>query len=185
MFCSDEELVSRARMWLRRELQVFSFLSLDDPDTDSTIQPDGNNGGSSSSTRTRVGHRRANNAEFLLEYIVAILKSVDIMGSAGQAEDMLSDFLGRDNTKLFLHELRAWLRSPFTKLEDWDRAVQYGESQAQMESREQGAAQQGTTQDAGARRKGDFYRPKRGDSRNRSARHAPYATGRAHRAKRD
>ena len=180
MFCLDEELVSRARMWLRRELQVFSFLSLDDSDTDSTIQPDGTTGDSSSSTRTPVGRRRANNAEFLLEYIIAILKSVDIMGSAGQAEDMLSDFLGRDNTKLFLHELRAWLRSPFTKLEDWDRAVQYGESQAQRENREQGA-----TQDVGVRRKGDFYRPKRGDSRNSSARHAPYATERAQRTKRD
>ena len=37
---------------------------------------------------------------------------------------MLQDFLGRDNTRLFLHELKAWLRSPYT-LEDWDRHVQY------------------------------------------------------------
>ena len=70
-------------------------------------------------------NRRANNAEFLLEYIVAILKTVDVKGSGGQAEDMLQEFLGRDNTKLFLHELRAWLRSPYSSLEDWDRHVQY------------------------------------------------------------
>ncbi|TVY58070.1 putative RING finger protein [Lachnellula suecica] len=106
LFGRDEELVSRARKWIRRELQVFEFLTPD---------------GSSSSDR------RANNAEFLLEYIVAILKTVDIQGSGGQAEDMLQEFLGRESTRLFLHELRAWLRSPYVSLEDWDRNVQYNE----------------------------------------------------------
>lgn len=104
LFIQDQELVSRAKKWIRRELQVFQFLA-----------PDG--------TGEEGGARRANNAEFLLEYIVAILKTVDIKGS--QAEDMLLDFLGRDNTRLFLHELKAWLRSPYTTLEDWDRHVQY------------------------------------------------------------
>ncbi|THC88457.1 hypothetical protein EYZ11_012098 [Aspergillus tanneri] len=73
----------------------------------------------------RLENRRSNNAEFLLEYVIAILRTVDIKGSAGQAEDLLRDFLGRDNARLFLHELQAWLRSPFTSLEDWDRNVQY------------------------------------------------------------
>ncbi|KAM5380358.1 hypothetical protein ACJZ2D_003460 [Fusarium nematophilum] len=114
-FCTDSELVSRARMWIRRELQVFSFLSLDAP---------GNTAGRPGES-TAVERRRANSAEFLLEYIIAVLKSVDMMGSAGQAEDMIADFLGREDTRLFLHELRAWLRSPYTKLADWDRAVQY------------------------------------------------------------
>jgi Ring finger domain len=107
LFNSDVELVSRARKWIRRELQVFEFLN-----------PDNATG----------SDRRANNAEFLLEYIVAILKTVDIQGSSGQAEDMLQEFLGRDATRLFLHELRAWLRSPYTSLEDWDRHVQYNEA---------------------------------------------------------
>ncbi len=107
MFTSDAELVSRARKWIRRELQVFEFLSPDAPSgTD----------------------RRANNAEFLLEYIVAILKTVDTQGSGGQAEDLIQEFLGRENTKLFLHEMRTWLRSPYMNLEDWDRNVQYNES---------------------------------------------------------
>ena len=108
IFSRDPELISRARKWIRRELQVFEFLSLD-----------GN--------REEGISRRANNAEFLLEYIIAILKTVDIKGSGGQAEDMLQEFLGRDNTRLFLHELRAWLRSPYVSLEDWDRHVQYAE----------------------------------------------------------
>lgn len=116
LFREDEQLVSRARMWIRRELQVFSFL-----------RPDASNGGGGGGDddQDAASRRRHQNAEFLLEYVVAILKSVDLAGSAGEAENMLSEFLGRDNTRLFLHELRAWLRSPFTKLEDWDRAVQY------------------------------------------------------------
>lgn len=159
LFCADEELVSRARLWIRRELQVFSFLSLDDA-ADTRDRP------GTERHQTATERRRANNAEFLLEYIVAVLKSVDIMGSAGQAEDMISDFLGRDNTKLFLHELRAWLRSPFTKLEDWDRAVQYDEAC--------GSRQDGTSREANRTKlRGDFYRPSPSRSRQRD-RHEPY-----------
>lgn len=115
-FSRDEELISRARKWIRRELQVFEFLN-----TTANDAAEGNT--------DHRSLRRAKNAEFLLEYIVAILKTVDIKGSGGQAEDMLQEFLGRENTRLFLHELRAWLRSPFTSLQDWDRAVQYDEGQ--------------------------------------------------------
>lgn len=110
MFNADPELVPRARNWMRRELQVFEFLS-----------PDGSADGG-------TNDRRANNAEFLLEYIVAILKTVDIQASGGQAVEMLQEFLGRENARLFLHELRAWLRSPYTSLGDWDRHVQYNEA---------------------------------------------------------
>ena len=111
IFAHDIELVSRARKWIRRELQVFDFLQAD-------IGPNGSN------------TQRAGNAEFLLEYIIAILKTVDIKGSGGQAEEMLQEFLGRQNTKLFLHELRAWLRSPYNALQDWDRNVQYSENRS-------------------------------------------------------
>jgi hypothetical protein len=116
LFSTDDELVSRARKWIRRELQAFEFLA---PDNSSSSD------------------RRANNAEFLLEYIVAILKSVDTQGSGGQAEEMLQEFLGRENTRLFLHEMRAWLRSPYVSLEDWDRHVQYTELTYEKELRRQ------------------------------------------------
>ncbi|KAL8732139.1 MAG: hypothetical protein Q9166_002886 [cf. Caloplaca sp. 2 TL-2023] len=106
LFGRDVELTRRARKWIRRELQVFDFLGTDGQEEEG------------------LG-RRINNAEFLLEYIIAILKTVDIKGSGGQAEDMLQEFLGRENTQLFLHELKAWLRSPYTSLEDWDHHVQY------------------------------------------------------------
>lgn len=115
LFCRDEELISRARKWIRRELQVFEYLNSD--------------GNGNNVEQGGAIIRRAKNAEFLLEYIIAILKSVDIKGPDGQAEDMLQEFLGRDDARLFLHELRAWLRSPYTLLEDWDRHVQYGGTQ--------------------------------------------------------
>ncbi|KAI2786511.1 hypothetical protein POX_g08897 [Penicillium oxalicum] len=119
-FNRDEALVSRARKWIRRELQVFSFLH---PETeDAPPQP---RNPVPRAGQQRLEQRRANNAEFLLEYIIAILRTVDIKGSAGQAEELLRDFLGRENARLFLHELLAWLRSPYTSLEDWDRHVQY------------------------------------------------------------
>lgn len=78
-----------------------------------------------STPATAAGRRRAENAEFVLLYIIAILKTVDIKGSNGKAEEMLQAYLGEDHSRLFLHELEAWLRSPYNALEDWDRAVQY------------------------------------------------------------
>lgn len=62
-----------------------------------------------------------------MEYIVAVLKSNELRGADGKAEELLADFLGRDNTRLLLHELEAWLRSPYIRLEDWDKQVQYAE----------------------------------------------------------
>lgn len=118
-FERDEALVSRARKWIRRELQVFSFLNAED------AEEDRGPGHVSRPGHRRLEERRANNAEFLLEYVIAILRTVDIKGSAGQAEELLRDFVGRDNARLFLHELLAWLRSPYMSLEDWDRHVQY------------------------------------------------------------
>ena len=131
--------MSRARRWIRRELQVFDFLSVDSKQyapgqlssssTGCTDSADCSIGKVRTLSRTEeaLQRRRASNAEFLHEYILAILKTVDIKGSQGQAEEMLSGFLGRENAQLFLHELRAWLRSPYTDLESWDKHVQYPE----------------------------------------------------------
>ena len=142
LFSSDAELVSRARKWIRRELQVFEFLNPDNTASD----------------------RRANNAEFLLEYIVAILKTVDIQGSSGQAEDMLQEFLGRENTRLFLHELRAWLRSPYTSLEDWDRHVQYNDGEGKnMNESASNREERGRSPHRRYRGSGRSSRPRGGD----------------------
>ena len=85
--------MSRARMWIRRELRVWEWTS--------------------------------GNAEFLIEYVVGILKSVDLRGSAGQAEEMVSEVLGKENAQVFIHELNAFVRSPFTTLQPFDNFVQY------------------------------------------------------------
>lgn len=119
LFNRDEELVSRARKWIRRELRVFAFLNPESEDEQRIPQQVSRPG------PERLDNRRANNAEFLLEYVVAILRTVDLKGSAGQAEELLRDFIGRENACLFLHELQAWLRSPYSSLADWDRHVQY------------------------------------------------------------
>ncbi|KAJ5161081.1 hypothetical protein N7492_006473 [Penicillium capsulatum] len=129
-FNRDETLVSRARKWIRRELQVFSFLN---PETE-TEQLERDR--VSRPGHRRLEERRANNAEFLLEYVIAILRTVDIKGSAGQAEELLRDFVGRENAQLFLHELLAWLRSPYVSLHDWDRHVQYPASGRSSRDRE-------------------------------------------------
>lgn len=116
-FCGDKVLQSRAREFIRRELQVFDFLS-----------PESSTSSMSFSRKRHQGHFA--NAEFLLEYIHAILKSADIKGSTGKVESMVGQFLGSDNARLFLHELNAFLRSPYTDLKTWDRHVQYRDSEA-------------------------------------------------------
>jgi hypothetical protein len=115
MIASSEELQSKARMWLRRELRVFVFLHLDDEGF-----PTGQ--GLPTSDPTAVG-----NPEFYIPYVVAILMAVDLKASNGHAENLITEFLGRENARLFLHEVNSWLRSPFTKLSEWDRNVQYRE----------------------------------------------------------
>ena len=102
----DPSIILKARKWIRRELQVFDFLNSDSP---SFGRAD----------------RRATNAEYLLEYVVSIISSIDMKGSAGQAQELLQDYLGRDNARLFFHELEAWLRSPYESLKDWDSSTQY------------------------------------------------------------
>lgn len=101
---------------------MFAFLDGHDREIENQTQSR-----DASSVRVAGRTRRARNAEFLLEYIIAILRTVDIKGSSGQAEEILQEFIGRENTRLFLHELQSWLRSPFDSLHDWDKTVQYGE----------------------------------------------------------
>ncbi|KAK8027780.1 hypothetical protein PG991_004836 [Apiospora marii] len=155
LFEQDPTLVSRARMWLRRELKVFEFLH---------TPPSNPQRGDDVTTR-----RRANNAEFLLEYIIAILKIVDIQGSQGQAQEMLKEFLGRDHARLLLHELKNFLRSPYTSLGAWDCHVQYDQSKKRrrtasddlddssgQRSRSHSEERSSHSQ---TRRRGDCYRP--------------------------
>ncbi|KAK4217276.1 hypothetical protein QBC37DRAFT_255224, partial [Rhypophila decipiens] len=107
LFMARPELVSRARVWLQRELRIFDFLQTDVADPNS------------------IDLTRPTRAEWIREFIIFLLKTVDIQDHSNQFEDRLSTYLGRKIARHLLHELRAWLRSPFDKPEDWDRAVQY------------------------------------------------------------
>ena len=92
---------------------------------------------SSLSSSTTTTTTTTPKAEHLLAYTLAILKTVDLKASDGRAEDFITEFLGRANARLFLHELNAWMRSPCEKLGEWDRVVQYaraGEGEGLMSS---------------------------------------------------
>ena len=117
MVANSPDLQSKARTWIRRELRVFTFLQ---------TSPTGSASSGSVATST--------NTEFLLAYVVSILKMVDIRASHGHAENLVAEFLGRENSKLFLHELNAWLRSPYSKVEEWDQPVQYMEDSESQHS---------------------------------------------------
>ncbi|KAL4798673.1 hypothetical protein BDV19DRAFT_11154 [Aspergillus venezuelensis] len=123
LFATEPEMVSKARTWLCRELRVFDFLH----DHTQTSEPPEAHHTASIHARAR---QKPSRADFLHEYIIVILKTVDLQGSTGQAEAMIEEFLGRKNTRLSLHELRARLRSPCRSLSAWIDAVQYSTSNA-------------------------------------------------------
>ncbi|KAG9251133.1 uncharacterized protein F5Z01DRAFT_664066 [Emericellopsis atlantica] len=159
-FLRDPSLVSRARMFIRRELHVFT---LQQPSRSICR-----------AARANMARRRAQNAEFLLEYIIAILKTVDMMGWAGEAEKMIGEYLGRQHAKLFLHELRSWLRSPYQRLDEWDAVVQYARHAPEEVSRKEALGEDAEEVPFGAdgdgkpyvsrrAREGDCYRPRYSD----------------------
>ncbi|KAM0665825.1 hypothetical protein ACQRIU_005169 [Beauveria bassiana] len=67
----------------------------------------------------------AERAAFLTEHVVSVLRNRDIGTGIGQLEALLTANLGRSSARLLLHGLGAWLRSPYTSLEEWDAAVRY------------------------------------------------------------
>lgn len=97
-FASSPGLQTRARVFLRRELRIFEYLD-----------------------RRPMGA----NSDYLVEYIVAVLKTHDPKGAEGKAEELLKEFLGQDDARLLLHELVARLRSPHETLDAWDAHVEY------------------------------------------------------------
>lgn len=98
-FSASPALQSRARIFMRRELCVFDCIA------------DNNK-----------------HLTFVIEYVVALLKRTEIKDAAGSALALVAEFLGAKDASLFLHELEAWLRSPYETLDAWDRHVQYAPS---------------------------------------------------------
>ncbi|UNI17828.1 RING-type E3 ubiquitin transferase [Purpureocillium takamizusanense] len=113
----DRAVLERARMFLRRELRVFGWLTTPEADTIEML-----NGETQDFFERR---KRVITVESMMGHILRLLQHFEIRGSDGGLEDVVARHLGRENTQLLLHELHAFLRSPYERLEDWDRAVQY------------------------------------------------------------
>lgn len=86
--------------------------------------------------RRRRGQRRrwgtaplVGRRTYALAYVAALLQTVDTQGaaSAGHAQSLLVEQgrLPSAEVAHFLHELRAFLRSPCKTVEEWDKVVQY------------------------------------------------------------
>ncbi|KAK6537941.1 hypothetical protein TWF694_010837 [Orbilia ellipsospora] len=90
----DAELLSKAKAFIRRELEVFEWTE--------------------------------DSREWLVEYILAIVKTVELKGAEGRAEELVGEFLGKEFAGVFVHELHAFLRSPFLRVRDFDGWAQYG-----------------------------------------------------------
>lgn len=110
----DPELRARARRFIARELQAFAGHS---PWYDSQGERREVNGAASDG--------------LTLEYLMASLVVFDIKGSDGEMLKAAETLLGVPGLHgawmpaLFLHELDAWLRSPYMDLATWDRHVAY------------------------------------------------------------
>ena len=125
LFIRYPKHISRARAFIRRELRVFNFLDPDSSEFPSASARSAAEGRSNPRHVDGVPRRKPTNCEFLLEYIIAILRAIPLKGSEGQAEGLITEYLGFQNSRLFLHELESWLRSPLEKIEEWDEVVQY------------------------------------------------------------
>lgn len=98
IFHSSSLLQSRARTFLRRDLSIFEYL------------------------KDKPGR-----LEWVVEYIIGMLCRLEIKGTDGQLERLVGEILGKNSAKVLIHDLQSWLSGSWTKLEDWDRVVQYNE----------------------------------------------------------
>lgn len=117
-----DALLQLATIWIRRELLLFPFLHptsipRSDP-SPSDVEYD------AEYEYMRPPHRRTT-ASFLLPYLLSILQSLDLKGAAGQAQTLVSEYLGAGNAALFCHELHAFLSSGVGSVWEWDGMVQY------------------------------------------------------------
>ena len=141
MFQQDPDLTSRARAFIRRELQVLWREQGPVP----ARAPPLRRGPFGLFTRQRAGRNRHQ----LIEYIVLILKSLDIQSNGNGIDEMLArDLSSASVVRHFLHELRCFLRSPYLTVAAWDRHVQYGRFGDAVGAEESGNDSELDTQDA-------------------------------------
>ncbi|KPI40278.1 uncharacterized protein AB675_7786 [Cyphellophora attinorum] len=110
---SSAPLLRLAKIWIRRELSLFSFLNPTAPAT-------------SHHHHTAHSRRpRPTTAPFLTNFVLAILTQLDLSGAGDsfQAVDLLAEYLGGSDARLFVYELKAFLNSGCGTLREWDEEV--------------------------------------------------------------
>ncbi|APA13452.1 hypothetical protein SS1G_07931 [Sclerotinia sclerotiorum 1980 UF-70] len=114
---------ARVRLFAEREIQIFSVKCVcpqcQVPSPDSPNHSIGPN---------QVEEIRS----FVVNKIVDLLKQYDLQDKAVEIEQAAKEYLS-GHARLFLHELRAWIESPFETLEQWHRNTTYGSSLASTE----------------------------------------------------
>jgi hypothetical protein len=116
-FQHDDQLTRRATAFIRRELLIIDCLN----PRERRQFPDA--GPMRSLLEQRVGRNYWGSQR--VDYVMRVLRAVDMQSANGAAEEILRPVTG-EFTGLFLHELRAFLRSPFGRVEEWDEVVRYG-----------------------------------------------------------
>ena len=116
-FSTDEHLARRASAFIRRELLVIDRLDSQERQRSPDL------GLVRHLLEQRLGREYFGSQR--VDYIMRVLKTADMQGANGAAEEMLRPVVG-GVTAQFLHELRAFLRSPFDRVEEWDEVVRYG-----------------------------------------------------------
>ncbi|CAD6890847.1 unnamed protein product [Tilletia laevis] len=140
---SPAVLQSRALAFLRRELLLFPHLhALDsEPPQQHDVQPG----------RRRETSSKTPSLSFVTTYIFSLLQTLDLRSET--MTRLLAEFLCPQGSstsasaptsistvaELFAHELASWLRSPYRRLEHWDRSewLQYDFSGVATSSRNQ------------------------------------------------
>lgn len=112
---ASAHLTRLATTWIRRELSLFPFLNPTSPAPTLSNPTNQHQQRPSASPR-----RRQTTAPFLTNYILLILQHIDLWGSAGQAIELIAEYLGQSAATLFVHELRAVLGSGVGSVQEWD-----------------------------------------------------------------
>jgi len=107
--------LNRLIPWIRRELRAILTLS-----SSSATIPTTDDYNEQHPSRHRY-EEIDTGLELTREYIIAVLKRYDLQ--TDQAQDLLRDFL-HEHTELFVHELMAFARSPYS-IEAYDQVAQY------------------------------------------------------------
>ncbi|CAD6451477.1 9cd76d5d-f288-4319-8f53-349f9485f88d [Sclerotinia trifoliorum] len=112
---NSSDMEARVRLFAEHEIQIFSA---------KCVCPACQEPTSSSSIHMIVPSEVEVIRNFVVNKIVDLLKRYDLQDKAVEIEQEAEQYLN-EHARLFLHELRAWIESPFDTLEQWHRNARY------------------------------------------------------------